>query len=121
MAAVWTFHQYPAEGLQYQPLDNTLRTPNDVGDPFTRPRTSKTCKLISYERVVGGADFQSVMNFYELTLLQGSLPFERPDPLDGVSRLMKFEAKPAGQLVRPGSNPFYYLWMVSIALRVLPA
>lgn len=102
-----------AEGL----ADNVLEYQPDIGPPITRRRSSTATRPLSGQMKMTRAQIAILKSFFEVTLDEGALPFEFPDPTaTGETLLVKFPkgSQPSWQQIGGG------VYRVAIALTVLP-
>lgn len=95
----------PMDGsYNYSPVDNVVRTPNDVGDEITRRRFTGSTRVESGVLPVSETGARSIVDFWDIDCAQGSLSFTMPSWRDGVVRDHKFVGPP--QISRSANQYF---------------
>lgn len=119
MADTWpaTLPQCFAVGYSEGLGDNLAEYQPDIGPPISRRRSSAATRPLSGQMKLTRAQRATLKTFFEVTLDQGALAFEFPDPASaGDTLLVKFAKgdAPTFQQIAPG---FY---RVTLQLTVLP-
>ncbi len=85
--------------------DGLLEYKTDMGPAITRLRSTASSRPLSGQMRLTRAQVAVLRNFYKVTLLGGSLPFEFPDPtVIGATLLVRFskDKPPSWQQVAGG-------------------
>jgi hypothetical protein len=109
--------QYPAI-LQDNPnydysetmMDGVVRSNPDVGPSISRPRFTRTRISATLTIWVDRAQYLAFVDFYNIDLSQGTLPFDWLKPISGAPVTFKFKAPPTITSVGP------LTWSVSCQL-----
>jgi len=94
----------------YAPVDNVVRTDNDVGPPIMRRRFTGSTRVESGTLALNDAQARSLMDFWDIDTAQGSLSFSMPSWRDGVVRDHTFAGAPS---ISRSANTYF----ASITLR----
>ncbi len=95
----------PMDGsYSYAPVDNVVRTDNDVGPPITRRRFTGSSRVESGTLALNEAQARSIVDFWDIDLAQGSLDFTMPSWRDGVVRDHMFVGPPS---ISRTANTYY--------------
>jgi hypothetical protein len=119
MAEIWpaTLPQCLILGYGEGLGDNLAEYQPDIGPPISRRRSSTGTRPLSGQMRMTRAQIAILRTFVEVTLDQGALAFEFPDPTaTGETLLVKFGKgeQPSWQQVAAG------VYRVTISLTVLP-
>lgn len=97
--------------------DNLTEYKPDIGPSISRRRSSSATRPLSGQMRMTRAQIATLRSFFEVTLDQGALPFEFPDPtVIGEILLVKFAKgdQPSWQQIAAG------VYRVSLTLTVMP-
>jgi hypothetical protein len=86
----------------------------EVGPPKRRRRISSAGRLIDHTIVLSTTQRAALLTFYEVTTKSGSLSFDWVHPIDGGTKVWRFEAEPSFNLL--SGNKF----QASLKLRIMP-
>lgn len=97
--------------------DNLSEYKPDIGPPISRRRSSSATRPLSGQMRMTRAQIAILKSFYEVTLDQGALPFEFPDPtVTGDTLLVKFMKGDAPSWRQTAAG----VYQVSLQFAVLP-
>jgi hypothetical protein len=97
MSATWptTLPQFvESEGFDYKMGDNSIRSNMEVGLAKTRKRYTKQIDTLSLTMKIDRTQYSVLVNFYQVTLSGGNLPFTFTDPLTLVASEYRFTSPP---------------------------
>lgn len=89
-----TLQALPNEDYSQDIIDGVIRTSMDTGATQARPRYTRTRKSSTFTIWVTQAQYAIFMNFYDVTIAQGSLPFYWTNPITGATVIQKFKESP---------------------------
>jgi hypothetical protein len=102
-------------GYKEEPSSGMVRTTMDAGPAKRRRRISAAPKKMHEVYEMTSAQLVTFEEFYNDTLLDGSLTFTKNNPRTGVSSTYAFgETKPSWSNIGPG------YWLVDLDLEILP-
>lgn len=107
MAATWpiTLQQLAnQEGFNYEVGSTTVRSENDIGAPKVRRRFTKSVDRLSITINCTTAQWNTLYNFFDVTLNGGALPFEFTNPLTATVEEFRFTQPPVARPI--GGNDF---------------
>lgn len=116
MAIVWpvSLTQEPeATGFSQQLEDNLIRTQMDAGKAKVRRRFSAGVMLSSMSMVLTTEEKNTLVAFYETTLVDGSLEFDWIDHLKGGAATYRFVAPPIFRAIGQ------VIWKVTMQLEIV--
>jgi hypothetical protein len=82
-------------------IDGVVRTGTDTGISQSRPRYTRTRMMAAVSIWVDANLYKIFMDFYNLNLAQGTLPFRWVDPITNATKDYKFNSSPNIQYVGP--------------------
>lgn len=106
---------FQISGYQRTVADGRIRSSVDSGVPKVRRRTTASAGLISGSMVFSSAQKVTFEDFFEVTTLGGTLPFNMPDQENGGTHLVRF-----GEQAPTVSRFAHEHWLVSFTLEALP-
>lgn len=109
-----TLPQLPTP-LSILPQDGAIRTTMDTGPDKVRRRFSATTHQMSFSQVYTGAQWDTLMSFYN-----ANLSFTMQDPESGSQRTFRFVQPPSGQFIVGAPNRADRQIRVSITIERLP-
>ncbi len=121
--AVWPpgLPQEPlAPGFKRRPDPKArIATSMEAGPAKVRRRSALRTKPLDLVYPIPRADFPTFVAFYEDTLKDGTLPFEWPDPIEGVTKRVRFRPDESDAYEAPleTGGRFY---LVTIKIEELP-
>ncbi|KGT75791.1 hypothetical protein MA20_31840 [Bradyrhizobium japonicum] len=83
--------KFLVDGFSEQLGDGVLEYAPDAGPTLTRRRSTAAPRPLSGNMEMTSAQLAALKTFYEVTIINGSLPFTLPDPLGGADLLVKFQ------------------------------
>lgn len=79
------------DGAQFGLAENRLRSPVDIGPAKVRPLTSNNVEPMEGIMFIDRAQWSTLKTFVVTTLLNGTLAFDFPDPVnEGSTLLVRF-------------------------------
>jgi hypothetical protein len=89
-----TLPSFEQDGFTYIPEDNIIRTSVDQGPVKTRPKSTAVSTLMTGNMIMKRTEYATLVSFYTTTTVFGSIEFDFEDPVDNVTKSVKFAAPP---------------------------
>jgi hypothetical protein len=96
--------------------DSLLENQPDAGPPMTRRRSSATPRALSLSFVMDSDQIATLREFFDDTLLGGSLPFNFPGQVEDETYLVKFQKSGIPKWTALGGDDY----IVNMMVWVLP-
>ena len=123
MADVWPAtlpQKFNEEGYSEGMGKNLIRSNMDAGPAKVRRRTTSAVRPMSGTMQMTSTQLQDLVEFYETTIMHGSLPFEFPNPRDAGVLLVRFADDGLTDWRPNGYGEGEQMWSVPIRFEVLP-
>lgn len=103
-----------ASGFSQTLADNVVRTEMDAGPAKVRRRSTSGVKPATHPLLLDATQKDTLISFYETTLVSGTLPFDHTDFLNSGTVAYRFVTPPG--FTSAGAN----LWNALLDLEILP-
>jgi len=110
-------HQFVGLTVQYEP--NVLEFEVDAGPAKRRRRSSKTRVYVRTDMELTGAQMAVFAEFFETTLVSGTLAFDWAHPVTDAAASFRFSRRPSWTLVVPAVDTDERCYQGTLDLEIL--